>query len=70
MRLATWLGLIALSVGSVLVGRLPLALALGALKAILVGLEFMELRTAARVHAAAYVLFVGVLLAVLEFLLR
>lgn len=68
MRLLTWLALLALSIVSVLVGRLSMALALGALKALLVGLEFMELRHAARVHAAAYVLFLGVLLAVLELL--
>jgi hypothetical protein len=66
MRLATWLALVGLSVASVASGRLPVALVLGGVKALLVGLEFMELRHAARVHAAAYGLFLALLVAVLE----
>lgn len=65
MRLLTWLVLIALSVASVLTGQLKVALIIAAAKALLVGLEFMELRHAARPHAAAYVLFIGGVLLVL-----
>lgn len=68
MRLLSWLTLVALSIVSVAMGRLSVALMLGALKAALVGLEFMELRHAARVHAAAYMLFLGVVLVALELL--
>lgn len=60
MRLVTWLLLVGFSVGSVVSGRLGVALGLGAAKALLVGLEFMELRHAARLHAAAYAAFIGV----------
>lgn len=70
MRVVTWLVLVTLSVLSVLAGRLSLALVFAAAKAVLLGLEFMELRHAARLHAAAYVLFVAVVVAVLEVLAR
>lgn len=60
MRLVTWLLLVGFSVASVVSGRLGVALGLGAAKALLVGFEFMELRHAARLHAAAYVAFIGV----------
>lgn len=65
MQLVVWLALVSLSVLSVLSGHLHLALVIGGIKALLVGLEFMELRHAARVHAAGYALFLAVVLAVL-----
>lgn len=56
MRLrVVYLALVALVVLAVALGRLELAIMIGALKALLVGLEFMELRHAARVHALAFV---------------
>lgn len=55
MRLLTWAVLVTASIISVLHGRLGVALVLGAFKAITLGLEFMELRLAARVHALAWV---------------
>lgn len=68
MQAVTWLALVALSVTSVMQGHLRWALVLAGLKAVLVGLEFMELRHAARLHAAAWVAFVALLVAVLEVL--
>lgn len=68
MQLAVWLALGSLSVLSVLQGRVQVALMLAGLKALLVGLEFMELRHAARVHAAGYVLFVAFVVVVLQLL--
>lgn len=65
MQAVSWLVLVALSVTSVVSGHLWAALVLGGLKAVLVGLDFMELRHAARVHAVAFVLFLAVLLAIL-----
>lgn len=55
MRLLTWAVLVTASIISVMHGRLGVALALGTFKAIALGLEFMELKLAARVHALAYV---------------
>lgn len=63
MRLVTWLLLLGLSSAAVWDGRLGFALAAGAAKALLVGAEFMELRHAARLHAAAYGGFVVLLAA-------
>lgn len=63
MRAATWGLLVTLSCVSVASGRLHLALALAALKAVAVGLEFMELRHAARLHLAAFLCFVGLVTA-------
>jgi hypothetical protein len=57
-RLVTWLVLLAFSSAAVWDGRLGVALGLGALKALLVGAEFMELRHAHRLHAAAFAAFV------------
>lgn len=65
MRLATWLALVGLAVASVRAGRLDVALGLAGVKALVVGLEFMELRQAARLHAAAWALFVAALVGVL-----
>ncbi|MBL8920081.1 MAG: cytochrome C oxidase subunit IV family protein [Myxococcaceae bacterium] len=63
MRAATWALLVGLTCASVASGRLWLALVLAALKAVAVGLEFMELRHAARVHRWAFTGFVGLLTA-------
>lgn len=63
MRAATWVLLVTLSCVSVASGRLHLALALAAVKAVVVGLEFMELRHAARAHLVAFVGFVGLVTA-------
>lgn len=68
MRLVTWLALVGLSVAAVGAGRLHVALALGAAKALLVGLDFMELREAARPHAAAWVAFIAGVTLLLEVL--
>lgn len=57
MRLLTWAVLVTASIISVMYGRLGVALALGTFKAITLGLEFMELKLAAREHAAGYVIF-------------
>lgn len=70
MRLLMWLVLVVLSVVSVLTGQLFVALVIAAGKALLVGLSFMELQHAARLHAAAYVLFIGGVLLVLAILTR
>ncbi len=51
MRLVTWVLLVTASIVSVMHGRLGVALALGCFKALLLGLEFMELKHAARLHA-------------------
>lgn len=58
MRLVTWALLVGLAVASGVIGRLDVALALGGAKSALVGWEFMELRHAAGLHLAGYVLFV------------
>ena len=66
MRLVTWALLVGLSLASVASGRLQVALVLAGLKALAVGLEFMELRVAARVHALGFVTFVALLVLVLS----
>lgn len=66
MRLVVWVLLVALSLASVAVGRLDLALVFASAKAVLLGFEFMELRHAARLHLGAYVLFVVLIAGVLE----
>ncbi|MCK6570529.1 hypothetical protein L6V77_05375 [Myxococcota bacterium] len=64
----TWLALVTLSVVSVALGRLDVALTVAGAKAILVGLDFMELRAAARPHLVAYLSYVVLLVAVLVLL--
>ena len=54
MRLFTWLLLMGLAMAAVWSGRLEVALAIGATKALLVGAQFMELRGAHRAHLAAF----------------
>ncbi len=66
MVLATYLILLLLAVASAVQGQLRVALVFAAVKAVLVGLEFMELRHAAREHLVAFVAFVGLLLTALE----
>lgn len=66
MRLVTWALLVGLSLASVASGRLQVALVLAGLKALTVGLEFMELRVAARVHALGFATFVALLVLVLS----
>jgi caa(3)-type oxidase subunit IV len=65
MRTATWAVLVGLSVASVLHGQINVAIGLAAIKAVVLGLWFMELKDAARVHAAAYVGGVALLAVVL-----
>lgn len=66
MQLATYLTLVLLAVASAAYGHLRLALVLAAIKALLVGLEFMEVRHAARGHLAAFVAYVGLVVTALE----
>lgn len=54
MRAAVYLTLLALAVAAAFSERLPLALALGGVKALLVGAEYMELRHADRRHALGF----------------
>lgn len=56
MRFAINVVLISLAVVAVVHGQLALALVIGGAKAALVGLEYMELRQAARPHAIGFVL--------------
>ncbi|HEY8431440.1 MAG TPA: hypothetical protein VIL20_23830 [Sandaracinaceae bacterium] len=65
MRAFVYVILLALAVGSAVHGRIALALALGGAKAVLVGIEYMELRGAARAHAAGFVAGVLVLTGIL-----
>ena len=53
---------------SVGLGRLEIALVLAGLRALAVGLEFMELREAARLHGFAFAAFVALLVFVLSVL--
>lgn len=56
MRFAAYVLMIGLVLAAVATGNIALALALGGAKAVIVGLEFMELRHAARAHAVAFVI--------------
>lgn len=60
-RLLVWLLLVGISVASVVGAHFQVAILLGALKALLVGVEFMELRHAARAHAVLYVAFIALI---------
>jgi len=53
-RFTVYAALVALALGSVASGRFAIALALAGLKALMVGLEYMELRHAHRAHLAAF----------------
>ncbi len=65
MRLAVYGALLTLALVAVLHGQLAAALAIGGAKAALVGIEYMELRRAARAHAIGFVLGVLAVTAVL-----
>lgn len=56
MRLAAYVLMLVLLAAAMVSGDLRLALAAAGLKAIVVGLEFMELRHAARGHMVGFVL--------------
>jgi len=65
MRAVVYLALLALALGAVLTGELRVALALAGTKALLVGAEYMELRSAARLHALGFAALIAVLVLVL-----
>ena len=58
MTFLTWLALLLVAIGAVVAGRLDVALLCAGVKTLLVGLQFMELRHSARVHAAVFVIWV------------
>ena len=66
MRLVIWLLLVGLAIGAGLSGEFALALALGGVKALLVGAQYMELRWAHRAHARAFAFGVIALVLVLR----
>ena len=61
MRIAVYVALVALALAAAATGELTIALAIGGVKAALVGAEFMELRHAARAHGLAYAAAIAVL---------
>ncbi|MBP8809887.1 MAG: hypothetical protein KBG48_19675 [Kofleriaceae bacterium] len=65
MRALAFVLLLGLALASVAVGSFALAMALGAAKALVVGVVFMELRHAHRAHLVGFVLAVGLVAAVL-----
>lgn len=69
MRALVYGALLLLALVSISVGQLHLALALAGTKALLVGAEYMELRSAARPHALGFALVVVALVGVLTALL-
>jgi len=56
MRRIAFAVMVVLAIVSILEGQLALALLFGGLKALIVGLEYMELRHAARPHAVGFAL--------------
>lgn len=70
MRVAVYIVLISLAVAAMASGHLAVALTLGGAKAALVGVEYMELRRAARLHALAFVLGMAALTSALVVLTR
>ena len=56
MRRIAFAVMVVLAIVSILEGQLALALLFGGLKALIVGLEYMELRRAARPHAIGFAL--------------
>lgn len=65
MRALVFAVLLVLAVAAALSGHVHVALALGGVKALLVGVEFMELRHAARRHALGFAALVAGLVLVL-----
>lgn len=70
MTTAIWFVLILLATVATLAGRIDVALLCAGGKTLLVGLEFMELRHAARLHAAAFVAWAITVTALLLVMLR
>jgi len=70
MTIAVWFALMAMAVAAVLVGRVDVALLLAGCKAVLLGLQFMELRHAARAHAVVYAVWAGLVATILVLLSR
>lgn len=64
-RVGVYVALVALAIGSVASGRFAVAIALAAAKALLVGLEYMELRHAHRAHLVAFAAWAVLVAAVL-----
>lgn len=65
MRIATWFVLVALAVVGLVMGEPRVGFGLAGVKALALGLEFMELKEAARLHAVVFALGVVALTAVL-----
>ncbi len=65
MRFITWLALVAAAVAAVAWGLIVPALVLGGLKAVLVGEQFMELRSAHPAHRVVFACGVAALVLVL-----
>ncbi|MBK7073414.1 MAG: hypothetical protein IPH44_14040 [Myxococcales bacterium] len=65
MRAFAFVALLSLAGLSLAVGAFHLAVALAAVKAVVVGLVYMDLRHAHRAHAVGFVLGVALLIAVL-----
>ena len=59
MRIVTWVLLLGLAALAANAGQLRWGLSLAGAKVVLIGLEYMELRGAHRLHATAFVLFTG-----------
>lgn len=70
MRLATWFVLVTLAVLGLAMGHPRIGFALAGVKALALGLEFMELKHAARIHAAVFVLGVAAMVGVLVGIVR
>lgn len=70
MNALVWLALMALAIGAVAIDRIDIALLFAGCKTLLVGLQFMELRHAARLHTAAFVLWAALVTALLLLLAR
>lgn len=65
MRALVYFALLALALGAVLTNELRLALVLAGTKALLVGVEYMELRSAARLHMLGFAAVIAALVLVL-----
>lgn len=65
-RFAVYVTLVGLALASVASGRFAIAIALAGAKALLVGLEYMELRHAHRAHLAVFAAWAVVLVTALS----
>jgi hypothetical protein len=70
MRIGAYIAMVLLVVGAVASGNMALALAVGGAKTAIVGVEFMELRQAARPHMVAFLVGTMALTVVLVALTR